>query len=212
MVEALASERLKEIANSPASPEAERRFREYFTIKGFFSVAEGRFLYNYILKSPVQGVIVEIGSMRGLSTMYLADAAKQRGEKVYAVDPHPEKYDVDFNYGKSICEEFKANVAKHGFTDTIIHLEISSEEALRSWSLPVKLLFIDGEHTYDAVKVDVGWLNHVAPGGLASFHDAGTPGVLQAMREFVHNRSNLAEFSSSPNSYYVKKPYEWWNP
>ena len=48
-----------------------------------------------------------------------------------------------------------------------------SDDAVRSWSDPIDFLFIDGDHSYDAVRTDWNdWHGFVAPGGRVAFHDA----------------------------------------
>jgi hypothetical protein len=48
-----------------------------------------------------------------------------------------------------------------------------SDDAVRSWSLPIDFLFIDGDHSYEAVRTDWDdWHGHVQPDGLVAFHDA----------------------------------------
>lgn len=69
-----------------------------------------------------------------------------------------------------------------------------SHEVVRSWSAPIDLLFIDGDHLYDGVAQDWrDWHPHVAPGGHVTFHDArlgheggrGLEGPTQVVDEHV---------------------------
>jgi len=50
---------------------------------------EGRYLCQLAQSKPSKGVILEIGSFKGKSTISLAlGSMAVNGEKVYAVDPH----------------------------------------------------------------------------------------------------------------------------
>jgi hypothetical protein len=61
---------------------------------------------------------------------------------------------------------------------------VSSEEAVRSWHEPISALFIDGDHSYPAVKKDYdNWKNHVAQEGLLIFHDSQMDGVGRLLSE-----------------------------
>jgi len=52
------------------------------------------------------------------------------------------------------------------------------------WPFPVHLIFIDADHSYSAVKKDLGWWDHVLPGGILCGHDYYSfPGVRQAVDE-----------------------------
>jgi predicted O-methyltransferase YrrM len=55
------------------------------------------------------------------------------------------------------------------------------------WQGPIRLLFIDGDHSYEATRADVEiWSKHVAPGGLMALHDVDVwPGVTQAYGELL---------------------------
>ena len=56
-----------------------------------------------------------------------------------------------------------------------------------SWVGPVRLLFLDGDHTYQATRADFAiWKNHVVHGGLVVFHDVDvSPGVTQCYHEIM---------------------------
>jgi predicted O-methyltransferase YrrM len=55
----------------------------------------------------------------------------------------------------------------------------TSEAVAREWRLPVDLVFIDGDHSEAACRLDWElWHPLVEPGGVVAFHDArgGDPG------------------------------------
>jgi hypothetical protein len=48
-----------------------------------------------------------------------------------------------------------------------------SKDVSSSWNGPIRLLWIDGDHTYPGAKDDFnGFAQHVTPGGVIALHDA----------------------------------------
>jgi len=142
--------------------------------EGLISEAEAKCLYE--LAKNCGGIIVEIGSWKGKSTISLALGSKAGGGgKVFAIDPHQGTYD-DFTgiYTPENTEPiFRKNIKRAGVDDIIIPLVMKSEEAARGWTVPISLLFIDGAHDYENVKLDFTlWEPHLIPGGIICFHDA----------------------------------------
>jgi predicted O-methyltransferase YrrM len=62
----------------------------------------------------------------------------------------------------------------------------TSEQAARGWSEPLELVFIDGDHSEAACRLDWRlWSPFVEPGGVVAFHDArgGDPGPTAVVEE-----------------------------
>ena len=75
-------------------------------IDGWLTLKEGKLLYNLSKKND-NGVIVEIGSWKGKSTIYLAHGSKNgKKNKVYAIDPHEGLTEV-YSKEKSTFKELK---------------------------------------------------------------------------------------------------------
>jgi glycosyltransferase involved in cell wall biosynthesis/predicted O-methyltransferase YrrM len=150
--------------------------------------AAGRFLFSSAERTPGNGEIVEIGSCFGRSTIYLAEGARHadRGS-VWAVDPHTG--DIAWDLGRvSTYEVFLRNLRKFGVESRVKPLKMTSKEAAQAWNgNPIRILFIDGWHSYEAVTEDILlWFPHVLPGGLIIFDDYSNPefpGVRQAVDE-----------------------------
>jgi hypothetical protein len=54
----------------------------------------------------------------------------------------------------------------------IVPLIMTSEEAVRGWNKPIRLLWIDGDHRYEPMKLDFKlWEPHVVEGGIIARHD-----------------------------------------
>ena len=145
------------------------------SVEGWLSYHEALYLYSLAAAGPGKGKIVEIGSWKGKSTIILAQGSKQaRREEVYAIDPHKGGPDQEAHGYKTLDseKEFRRNIEKEQVADHVIPLVMKSEEAATRWSDPVRLLWIDGDHSYEAVKRDfLLWEPFVIPGGVIALHD-----------------------------------------
>lgn len=143
----------------------ERRYVAHITrtLGGWLTEAEGAFLYALAARGPGTGAIVEIGSNRGKSTTLLARAARLAGrEHVHAIDPHRGGTEA----------EFRRNLAQEGLDDWVIPHVAKSQEFVGGWRDPIRLLFIDGLHTYEGVRADYAdWAPFVVEGGVIALHD-----------------------------------------
>lgn len=145
---------------------------------GFLLENEARFLGLLAACTPAKGLIVEIGSFKGRSTVMLASvAAHYELGPVVSIDPH------NFNLstaegpssesGASTFEEFQNSLKVAGVTQ---HVEIHhafSKEVSATWSRPIRLLWIDGDHSYPGTKDDFeGFSSHLNPEGIVAIHDS----------------------------------------
>lgn len=80
--------------------------------------------------------------------------------------------------------EFKKNTEK---LNNIIPLRGKSEEIGKKFNQKIDLLFIDGDHSYEAVKTDLNaWLPHTKNRTILIMHDYGwAEGVIRAVDEIV---------------------------
>lgn len=150
-------------------------------IDGWLTELEGASLFHAAAYGPGEGKIVEIGSFKGRSTIWLASGSKRAGRgSVYTIDTHlgsPE-HQPGGEFASHMPPEgttefvFRENIRQAGLEDWIVPLVMSSSDALSSWRDPIRLLFIDAAHAYEAVRSDfLGWQQHVVVGGLVAFHD-----------------------------------------
>jgi predicted O-methyltransferase YrrM len=147
-------------------------------VDGFLSADEALYLFRLARDGPGSGAIVEIGSYHGKSTVVLAHASKSRGrEMVVAIDP--------FNGGASPA--FRDNVERADVTDHVSPLVATSDDVAATWQRPVRLLWIDGKHTFEQVQSDFrNWSPFVVDGGIIAFHDTYQwPGVKQLVETEV---------------------------
>lgn len=111
--------------------------------------------------------VVEIGVAEGASALAFRQAMSPQGT-LYLVDP--------FHLGRTGIRATKraarAAVARSK-NGRVQWIEQFSADAVRQWSQPVDVLFLDGDHSPEAVRRDWdNWHRFVVPGGVAMFHDA----------------------------------------
>ena len=140
-------------------------------IKDVFSVSikEGKLLYR--LAQEARRVIVEIGSWKGYSTIWLANGSNA-GQKarVYAIDTFAGDIHSLVDGQGDTYEEFKNNIAATGVHDIVVPIVSSSSDAVKEWVLRIDLLWIDGDH--DDIEYDFNaWYPYLKFGGLVALHD-----------------------------------------
>ena len=133
----------------------------------------GSHLLYALVRCLRPNVVVETGSARGKSTCSLALACRHnfRG-KVYAIDPHNYNPWSDVNTS-GFNEHFLRNrIKEYGLDAWCEIMKDTSANAAKTWNLPVDLLFIDGDHTYEGVKADFeGFQPWLTDQALVVFHD-----------------------------------------
>ena len=143
-------------------------------IPGFTSAAELSLLYNLTTDLPGAGRIVEIGSYLGRSTIVLAHAARNAGrDPIVAVDPHTSALGIDGEAHVDTRERFIENVRDAGVEPYVELRHTTSVEAAAAWpGHAVDLLFVDGWHSTEAVRADLGaWRPFLSDGACVVFDD-----------------------------------------
>jgi hypothetical protein len=153
---------------------------------------ELRVLHNLAARVSAGLDVVEIGSYRGNSTISLArGAAAGNRVRVYAIDPHVHFIGPKGGvYGPADQAALYRNVTKHGVGELVAVVCLPSRAAARAWTCrSVGLLWIDGDHRYESVRLDLDcWYPHVVPGGTIAFHDSDDEGVCRAIGEAIDAR------------------------
>lgn len=163
-------------------PEAEitRAITRAFALPGLFQDREARMLYRLARR---KGQLVEIGAFKGRTSAILQQAAQVWKAHVTSIDPF---VDVRLR-GSGSPEGWRANLTGQGIAPPDL-LVMTSVQAAQTWDAPIALLFIDGDHSYEAVAADLRlWTPHVAVGGIVALHDMyypRIPGVEQAVHEW----------------------------
>lgn len=149
------------------------------SIEGMTAPDECLFLTE-LARDVQTGVIVEIGSYRGRSTVALALGSKHgAGRPVFAVEPH-ERFSGEYGaeFGPDDRTAFGENVRRAGVESLVTLIGDRSEVAAGSWAEPIGLLWIDGDHTYEAVRRDFdAWSPYLVDGARVAFHDSTRAGL-----------------------------------
>jgi predicted O-methyltransferase YrrM len=163
-------------------------------VDGWFGPLEGRLLYRLAAAADPAGSIVEIGSWHGRSTIWLAAGARSgRGARVVAIDPHS---------GTSLRETgedtepmLRANLERAGVSGQVDVVVSTSAEAAAAWARPVSLLWLDGDHVFEAVKLDLElWEPHLLSGAAVALHDTFVlPGPERAVRRLIIGSRRYAD-------------------
>lgn len=185
------------------------------TVPGWLADLEGFTLATlaaFDRPDDATGLVAEVGSFKGKSTCWLASGLMRRhapadkpvtaAGRVHAIDhftgspehqpggTHP---DPDIAAHGSTLPAFRANVERLGLADRVEAIQSPSLKAAAAWNRgPLRLIFIDGDHSYEASKADFdAWRPHVAPGGLIAFHDIGSwEGVTTFYNELLKSRDH----------------------
>lgn len=127
-----------------------------------------------------EGAIVEIGSYRGRSTIALATGSfRGHGAPVYAVEPHEQFSGVLGGcFGPDDKTAFEQNVARSPHARLIHLISATSQTAAKNWGEKIGLLWIDGDHRYEAVRRDFDlWSQFLLAGGRIAFDDSTVEGL-----------------------------------
>lgn len=162
-------------------------------VTGFLTEPEARFLGTAAACTPAKGEIVEIGSFKGRSSVMLATVAKHYGlNPIVAIDPHnfnnPPLHVHRTSPEATSFDEFQTNLRQAGVADFVTPHRQYSTEVAKNWNRPIRLLWIDGDHSYQGAKDDFdGFVGHLQPGGIVAFHDAlhEDPGPIRVFVEDV---------------------------
>lgn len=144
-------------------------------VEGYIGDREFRALCMLAAAAPRSGVTVEIGSFKGKSTIGLASihAALELGP-VVSIDPHtaPSDTDPDLNEGGTSFDDFEAGLLRAGVRDRVEAHRAPSREVAPGWNRPIRLLWIDGDHTYAGAKLDCDLFKpFLVEGAFIAIHD-----------------------------------------
>jgi len=179
--------------------------------------------------APNNAVLVEVGSWIGKSTTMMLELLKSRDKiaTFYAIDNFilnvawSSKDNCYIHTGiiKGGCLEteniFKKNIQLVDLSDYVgIKFDYIKKDSLTAAKdfndESVDFVFIDANHTYDAIRQDLeAWWPKIKSGGTMAGHDFtwltldGIQGVGRAVWEFAHK--NKLRFSVSNSSWIIKK-------
>lgn len=144
-------------------------------VPGYIGEKESRALGLLAVGSPGAGMVVEIGSFKGKSTVMLASLARQYGfGPIVSIDPHnaPSETDPDLGADESSFASLQVNLREAGIAEFVEVHRAASAEVARTWNRPIRLLWIDGDHTLAGAKADFDLFSpFLTEGAIVAFHD-----------------------------------------
>jgi predicted O-methyltransferase YrrM len=148
------------------------------------TMLEGKALRRWIVQERAHTTI-EIGLGYGISTLHICQGLQQvGGPRLHhvAIDPYQSRF---ANCGLQLLEDAAVR-------DMVEHLEDRSEivlpRLLDHGLATFDLAFVDGNHRFDAVFVDLFYLSRlVKPGAVIFVDDYQLPGVRRAASFYVAN-------------------------
>jgi predicted O-methyltransferase YrrM len=175
---------------------------ELSELDGLISAEVGEVLHKAASQVAAERAVVELGSYRGKSTAYLARGAKTGlGAPVFAVDAWSEEVSSWRNrvlerLPSATYQEFLRQLEKADVRDQVTPVRSLTTLAAEMWheglcGKPVGLLYIDGDHHFEAVLADFrAWRPHLADDAVIIFDDYDqehNPGVLAAVSALVQS-------------------------
>ena len=148
------------------------------------SVAEGKALHDWVVRERASRTI-EIGLGYGVSTLFICDGLLHAGHDAprhIAIDPFQSRRFS--NVGLQLLGEA-------GVSQMVEHIAEESQFVLPrlcSSGKTFDLAFVDGNHRFDRVFVDLFYLGRLLrPGGVVFMDDYQLPGVARSASFFVSN-------------------------
>jgi len=137
-------------------------------------LGEGAHLLYAIVRLVRPEVIIETGSARGYSTCSMALACRDNDRgKVFAIDPHVVNEWTDVGTGGQTLPFLRDRLKSYDLENRCEILRTTTEQAIGTWNKPIDLLFIDGDHSADGVRIDFeGFERWLTPEALVIFHDS----------------------------------------
>jgi len=160
--------------------------RGLFTqVKGFLDAAEGEALYDIAREAGKLGPCLEIGSYCGKSTLCIGAACRETNSTLFTIDHHTgseeqqpgeEYFDPDLfdfkTFQVDTLATFRDTLRQADLLETVVPLVCQSHVAARHWETPLAMVFIDGGHAAETVRLDYdSWAHHIMPGGYLVIHD-----------------------------------------
>lgn len=162
-------------------------------VPGFFSEYNANVYRRLLSQVPEQGNIAELGVWCGRSMCWNADIIREKKLQVAAVDTFKgtenENSPLQEEAAKSnIAEQFLRNVTSFGIAENVsVHVNTTEAASKEFQDESLDLVFIDADHSYEAVKKDMdNWWPKLKKGGIMAGHDYAPyayEGVVRAVNE-----------------------------
>lgn len=147
--------------------------RDVSAIPSYTMPGELAALFKLAAALPDGAVVLEIGSHLGKSACFLGAALRLKRGRLYCVDTWQNETMPEGS--RDTFDEFRRNT--NALASLIVPIRKRSDQlAPGDVPSPVHLAFIDGDHSFEAVRADFQRVAPlVPPGGTVAFHDAVNP-------------------------------------
>lgn len=135
-------------------------------------------LHLPVLRLLARGVVAEIGTDVGNSTTALLLGVEEQGGHLYSIDPNPECATV---------------YAEH---QQWLFINCKSEDAVNLVPPEIDVLYIDGDHSYEAVRNDLALYGHRVK-KVILMHDVDHPDYPGVRRAFLEYPGSKQIFQGS---------------
>ena len=160
-------------------------------VEGHLTIREANFLALVAACPTAEGVILEIGSFKGRSTVILCLGKSIHDQNpLVSIDPltSPSPTDPDLQGMPHTAEDFYRTLERYGVKDQVEFHQCLSHEVAKEWNRPIRFLWIDGDHTYGGVKLDFdNFSPYLADGAIIALHDIliGYDGPIRVFMEDI---------------------------
>ena len=166
------------------------------------------------------GSFLEVGSWHGCSSVVIGMEVKKLNSRLYCIDiwnkkmtgkEETERMKVMEGYRKMHHVAgvffkgdsyliFTENIKARGLDDTIVPIIGFSSTIRKTWKIPLRFIFIDGNHDYKYIQDDCRWRQFLINAGIIAFHDyvKGCP-VKRAVDETIGNDPDFKTIGSIKN-------------
>jgi SAM-dependent methyltransferase/glycosyltransferase involved in cell wall biosynthesis len=188
-------------------------------VQGYLMPGDVLYLFRTAGSLPPNATIVEIGSFMGLSAIVMAHALianQNEGARLYCVDTwqgSPEHQQMQVVKEKQLYDIFIRNIQDAGVDHLICPIRKRSTEAAADFAdESVDLIFIDGDHSFEACYADLkAWYPKLKSGGILIGHDCVPgSGVSQALEKFAAEYRLPYRINEPPDAHYIfelSKPF-----
>jgi predicted O-methyltransferase YrrM len=162
--------------------------KEMILPQGWFSDEDINAYRHLVECVPSGGTIVELGVWKGRSLCSIADIIKRKKLNVYAVDTFQGADSEPDTYKEAkevnLQNVFLKNIRMFGVNPSIYAM--TTEQASKEIDTTFDLVFIDADHSYDAIRMDLdNWITKCC--GTIAGHDYDRDGIYKAINESFNN-------------------------